>query len=58
MLETIREFARERLEGSGDGDELRHRHANRMLDIACRRISREDDDEPFRLKSSHSLSAE
>lgn len=35
MLETIREFALERLEESGEADELRRRHAERMLAI-CR----------------------
>jgi tetratricopeptide (TPR) repeat protein len=34
MLETIREFALERLRGSGLEDELRRRHAERMLQIA------------------------
>ena len=34
MLETIREYAVERLEESGDGDELRRRHADYFLALA------------------------
>jgi len=34
MLETIREFAAERLEESGEAEALRRRHAERMLEIA------------------------
>jgi len=34
MLETIREYAAERLEESGDADELRRRHAEHFLDLA------------------------
>jgi predicted ATPase/class 3 adenylate cyclase len=34
MLETIREFAAERMEGSGEGDELRRRHADLFLALA------------------------
>src|SRR5918996_3765 len=34
MLETIREFAAERLEESGQGDELRRRHAEHYVDLA------------------------
>jgi predicted ATPase/class 3 adenylate cyclase len=34
MLETIREFAAERLEGAEDVREVRRRHADRMLEIA------------------------
>jgi predicted ATPase len=34
MLETIREFALERLRASGSADDLRRRHAERMLEIA------------------------
>lgn len=34
MLETIREYAAERLEESGEADELRERHAGRFLALA------------------------
>jgi predicted ATPase len=34
MLETIREYASERLEASGTGDELRRRHAQHFLALA------------------------
>ena len=34
MLETIREYAAERLEESGETDELRDRHAEHFLDLA------------------------
>jgi predicted ATPase len=34
MLETIREYAMERLEESGEGEELRRRHAEHFLDLA------------------------
>jgi predicted ATPase len=34
MLETIREYAAERLEESGEADELRRRHARRLLALA------------------------
>jgi predicted ATPase/class 3 adenylate cyclase len=34
MLETIREFAREKLEESGEGEHLRRRHAERFLMLA------------------------
>jgi len=34
MLETIHEYARERLEASGEGDDLRRRHAAYFLDLA------------------------
>ena len=34
MLETIHEFAAERLAASGDEDEVRHRHAAHMRDLA------------------------
>jgi predicted ATPase/class 3 adenylate cyclase len=33
MLETIREYATERLEESGEGEELRRRHAEHFLDL-------------------------
>ncbi|HSI98463.1 MAG TPA: hypothetical protein VK926_08870, partial [Gaiellaceae bacterium] len=50
MLETIREFARERLEASGEAHEIRRRHAALMLGIAESAHLSEDDDEPFRLE--------
>jgi predicted ATPase/class 3 adenylate cyclase len=50
MLETIREYAKERLEESREAEELRRRHARRMLDIAESAHLSEDDDEPFRLE--------
>ncbi|HUG63644.1 MAG TPA: adenylate/guanylate cyclase domain-containing protein [Gaiellaceae bacterium] len=50
MLETIREFAAERLEASGEADELRRRHAERMLEVAQDAHLSEDDDEPFQLE--------
>jgi len=34
MLETIREYALVRLESSGEGEELRRRHADHFLDLA------------------------
>jgi predicted ATPase len=34
MLETIREFAQERLEASGDLEPVRRRHAQHFLDLA------------------------
>jgi predicted ATPase/class 3 adenylate cyclase len=34
MLETIREYAAERLEGSGESEELRRRHADHFLALA------------------------
>ena len=34
MLETVREYASERLEQAGEGDAVRRRHAKRMLEIA------------------------
>jgi predicted ATPase len=34
MLETIREYAAERLKSSGDADELRRRHADHFLALA------------------------
>jgi non-specific serine/threonine protein kinase len=36
MLETVREYALERLDGSGERDELRSRHAEYFLDVARR----------------------
>jgi predicted ATPase/class 3 adenylate cyclase len=47
MLETIREFAAERLEESGEADDVRRRHAHRVLAIAEAAHLSEDDDEPF-----------
>jgi predicted ATPase/class 3 adenylate cyclase len=48
MLETIREFAAERLEESPDAV-TRRRHAERMLEIARSAHLTEEDDEPFQL---------
>jgi predicted ATPase len=45
MLETIREFAAEQLEVSGEAEEVRRRHAERMLEIA-RFAHLSDDDSP------------
>jgi predicted ATPase/class 3 adenylate cyclase len=47
MLETIREFAAEHLEESAEADEIRRRHAHRMLAISKDSHLSEDDDEPF-----------
>jgi predicted ATPase len=49
MLETIKEFARERLAESGE-HELGRRHAERMLAIVRSAHLSEDDDEPFQLE--------
>jgi non-specific serine/threonine protein kinase len=49
MLETIREFAAERLEEAPDGAVTRRRHAERMLEIARSAHLTEEDDEPFQL---------
>ena len=49
MLEMIREFAAERLDGSPDADVTRRRHAERMLAIARSAHLTEEDDEPFQL---------
>jgi len=49
MLETIREFAKERLEESPEAEEIRRLHADRMLEIAHSAHLTEDDDERFRL---------
>lgn len=51
MLETIREFATETLEASGESDATRRRHAERMLQIAREAHLSEDDDELFDLPS-------
>jgi predicted ATPase len=50
MLETIREFAAEELEASGEVEAIRRRHAERMLAIADSAHLSEDDDEPFELE--------
>ncbi|CAN5206475.1 hypothetical protein BH20ACT13_BH20ACT13_18150 [soil metagenome] len=52
MLETIREFAAEQLDASGDVDEMGRRHAERMLEIATSAHLSEDDDEPFQLETA------
>jgi predicted ATPase len=49
MLETIREFALEQLNGSVESAALRSRHAERMLEIATEAHLSEDDDEAFDL---------
>ncbi|MGH3136533.1 MAG: ATP-binding protein [Gaiellaceae bacterium] len=49
MLETIRDFAREQFEASGEAEAIRRRHAERMLEIAVSAHLTEDDDERFRL---------
>jgi predicted ATPase/class 3 adenylate cyclase len=49
MLETIREFAAERLLESGEADDVKRRHAVRMLQIARSAHLTEEDDEPFQL---------
>ena len=49
MLETIREFAAERLLESGEVDDVKRRHAVRMLEIARSAHLTEEDDEPFQL---------
>jgi predicted ATPase/class 3 adenylate cyclase len=50
MLETIRQFAAERLEESGEADARRRRHAERMLAIARSAGLTEEDDTPFQLE--------
>ena len=50
MLETIREFAAERLERSPAAGVARRRHAERMLVIARSAHLTEEDDEPFQLR--------
>jgi predicted ATPase/class 3 adenylate cyclase len=50
MLETIKEFARERLAQSSEDYEVRRRHAERMLAIVAGAHLSEDDDEPFELE--------
>ncbi|MGL6279552.1 MAG: ATP-binding protein, partial [Gaiella sp.] len=46
MLETIREFARERLDESGEEDALRRRQADRLIDLADRAGTRAVIDAP------------
>lgn len=46
MLETIREFAAEQLETSGEADEIRRRHAQRMIEIARSASLTEENDDP------------
>jgi predicted ATPase/class 3 adenylate cyclase len=50
MLETIREFAAERLLESPDADLIRRRHAERMLELARSAHLTEEDDDPFELE--------
>ena len=47
MLETIRQFAAEQLEDSGETDAVHRRHAERMIAIAQAAHVSEDADEPF-----------
>ena len=49
ILGTIREFAGEQLEASGEANSVRRRHAELMLEIALSAHLTEDDDERFRL---------
>jgi predicted ATPase/class 3 adenylate cyclase len=56
MLETIREYARERLEASGEADELRRRHADAFLSLAIECYDRRMDAEAecsARLEADH-----
>ncbi len=56
MLETIREYAAEKLEGSGEADELRSRHANAFRSLAAECYGRRVDAEAEcseRLESDH-----
>jgi predicted ATPase/class 3 adenylate cyclase len=50
MLETIREYARERLHDSGIEESVQRRHAERLLEISLTAHLSEDDDEPFALE--------
>jgi predicted ATPase len=50
MLETIREYAAQRLADSPDADLTRRRHAERMLHLARSAHLTEEDDEPFALE--------
>jgi predicted ATPase/class 3 adenylate cyclase len=47
MLETIREFANERLEDFGESDDVRRRHADRMIEIARSANLTEENDDPI-----------
>ena len=49
MLETVREFARDRLAESGELDELRRRHAEHMLTLAerARKFARTPEEKPW-----------
>lgn len=47
MLETIREFAVEQLEASGESEEVRRRHAERMIEIARSANLTEENDDPI-----------
>jgi len=49
MLGTIREYASELLDASGEADRIRRRHAELMLEIALSAHLTEEDDERFRL---------
>ncbi|MDH5223340.1 MAG: hypothetical protein OEW46_01020 [Actinomycetota bacterium] len=56
MYETIREFAFERLESSGESDEIRRRHALHLLALAEEaepHLRREDDEWLDRLEAEH-----
>ena len=50
MLETIRAFAAERLATSGEADDIRRRHAERMVEIARSANLTEENDEPDRFR--------
>jgi predicted ATPase/class 3 adenylate cyclase len=50
LLETIREFAAERLAESGESEVVERRHAERMLELARSAHLSEDDDHPFQLE--------
>jgi predicted ATPase/class 3 adenylate cyclase len=56
MLETIREYAAERLEASGEADEIRRRHADAFRSLAAERYARRVEAESEctdRLESDH-----
>lgn len=56
MYETIREFALERLEASGEADEIRRRHAGHFLELAEEAepsVRQEDDEWLDRLEAEH-----